>query len=158
MGRYVNARLFMGTRGNPQENLFHSDYATKVSSLIAETIRRQRKKEEKKDEEDTIQDKKRRRPVARFPRKKAQLMHIFRKAEGHFEKDTRTNRRLILNAIQRKYYKGISSHDRMLYSRIIKSGEKKGKQIWVYVRDGVISDCGINRIPRKNIGGINIYD
>ena len=152
MGRYVNARLFMGTRGNPQENLLHSDYATKVSSLIAETIRRQRKKEEKKDEEDTIQDKKRRRPVARFPRKKAQLMHIFRKAEGHFEKDTPYHRRLILSAIRPEYYQGTNSFGTKAYARIIKSGKNKGKQVWTYEYNKIISDGGINKIPRSSFG------
>lgn len=153
MGRYVNARLFMGTRGNPQENLFHSDYATKVSSLIAETIKRQRKKEEKKDEEDTIQDKKRRRPVARFPRKKAQLMHIFRKAEGHFEKDTPYHRRLILSAIRPEYYQGTNSFGTKAYARIIKSGKNKGKQVWTYEYNKIISDGSVNKIPRSSFGG-----
>ena len=153
MGRYVNARLFMGTRGNPQENLFHSDYATKVSSLIAETIRRQRKKEEKKDEEDTIQDKKRRRPVARFPRKRAQLMHIFRKAEGHFEKDTPYHRRLILSAIRPEYYQGTNSFGTKCYFKTIKT-RKGNRQIWAKVNFGIVSDGGINIEIRREFKGV----
>jgi hypothetical protein len=78
----------------------------------------------------------------RFPEKKAQIEHIFRK--DHMLKNTPENRRLLLEMVEdRKYYIGKLSHNRFVYARTLDNG----RQIWASVRRGKFADAGVNKPP-----------
>lgn len=71
-------------------------------------------------------------------------MHIFRKASGHFAKDTKENRNLILSAVSKENYVDISKYSQNCYYNTFLEGKYAGSQIWVYVRNGIVDDAGIN--------------
>lgn len=84
---------------------------------------------------------------AAFPTKRAQLMHIFRKSRGHFSKDTKENRNLIISVIEDENYYGTDMFNQRNYYKIISNGKNAGCQVWAYVREGVITNAGLNDQP-----------
>ncbi|WP_460059488.1 hypothetical protein, partial [Pseudolactococcus yaeyamensis] len=80
-----------------------------------------------------------------WPVNDSQLEHIFRKAEGHFDADTPTNRKLIEEAINDKYYAGLKPADLSGKTKEYLRDMPDGSQVWVQVRDGKIQDAGLNR-------------
>ena len=133
MGRYRNTGLAHGTSGSPQGNLGNLGYSAKTDEL-------------QKDAETCG-----RRDVPVFPPDPSQTRHIFRKAEGHFPDDTAENRSLILEVAGKPEYFIKVDRGCDVYACAIGKGRYKGKEIWVYVRNGVIQNAGINDIPRYSI-------
>ena len=83
-------------------------------------------------------------PKNKLPSNDAQIKHILRKAEGHIE-DTPENRALLESvANNSENYKGTDMHGNRWYSKTLPDG----KQIWVYVKNGIIQNGGINNSPR----------
>ena len=132
MGRYRNTGLAHGTSGSPQGSLGNLGYSAKTDEL-------------QKDAETCG-----RRDVPVFPPGPSQTRHIFRKAEGHFPDDTAENRSLILKTVCNNSFRGYDKGN-SVYSVLVGKGRYKGKEIWVYVRNGVIQNAGINDIPRYSI-------
>lgn len=115
-----------GSQGNPQETINQGDY-------------------EKAREENE------RKVCAYFSRQKSRNMHIFRKARGHFGKDSKENRELILSAVSNKYYVGRDKFNKEYFYKIIRGGKYSRCQVWVYVRDCIIVDAGINFSPLSEV-------
>jgi hypothetical protein len=73
------------------------------------------------------------------------LEHIFREAPGHLADDTTENRLLLQNAVNPDNYvstnavSGVSTYRQLL---------PNGEQVWVEVRNGVITNGGVNQVPR----------
>jgi hypothetical protein len=75
-----------------------------------------------------------------------QLPHIFRNRSGHFAKNTAANRRAILNtAGDRRYYLGKDQYGNEWYGKLTRDG----KQVWAQVRNGKVTNGGINQTPKK---------
>ena len=76
---------------------------------------------------------------AKMPKQRAQLMHIMANRKGHMI-DTPENRR-ILEEISSDKKNFIRSDPRgfNIYSKVL-----NGKEYWVYERNGVIQDGGVN--------------
>ena len=72
------------------------------------------------------------------------IFFIIIKAEGHFEKDPSEARQEIDKTFKEKYFDKIDKYGNKWYSRI----NEKNEQIWVRVRDGKITDAGVNKEPR----------
>ena len=84
------------------------------------------------------------RGVNNLPQTEAQLRHIFRNAKGHLP-DTPTNRMLIENTANNpKNYLGIDSKGTSWYAQM----QADGSQIWVQTYNGIITNAGLNEIPR----------
>ena len=80
--------------------------------------------------------------VARFPEQRAQMMHMFRNAPGHIA-DTPANRQLLLNtANNARNFVDIDRFGSRVYTQMLANGN----QVWVYVRNGVIQDGGVNLV------------
>ena len=73
------------------------------------------------------------------------LAHIFRNAPGHLAEDTPANRSLLQSAVRPWNYVGTDSVSRVATYRKLLSD---GRQVWVEVRNGVITNGGINAVPR----------
>ena len=72
--------------------------------------------------------------------------HIFRDAKGHFKKDCKENRKIILDTVNnRKNFLGKDKYGSEWYSSILDTG----KQVWAQVRSNKIRNAGINDVPRK---------
>jgi hypothetical protein len=79
----------------------------------------------------------------KLPEGRAQLMHIFRKKEGHLV-NTRKNRDKILAvANTKKYYLGTDAKGKRWYVKT----NKNGSQTWASCLNGVIIEGGYNRSP-----------
>lgn len=87
------------------------------------------------------------RHCAYFSNEKSKNMHIFRKARGHFEKDSKDNRALILSAVTEENYVGKDRFNKEYFYKTINVGKYSGQQVWVYVRNCIIVDAGINSPP-----------
>ncbi|MFN8524644.1 MAG: RHS repeat-associated core domain-containing protein [Chloroflexota bacterium] len=75
----------------------------------------------------------------------ASAPHIFRDEEGHFTEDTPENRELIREvAGDPANYLGHNKSGVDWYAKILPDG----RQVWVRVRDGKITNAGINETPR----------
>lgn len=80
----------------------------------------------------------------------AAIAHIFREKEGHLI-DTPEHRKLLLDmALKAKNYAGETivkqtGTIKLWYGKILPDG----RQLWVWVKDGLIRDGGINKIPRS---------
>jgi len=71
--------------------------------------------------------------------------HIFRKEEGHFESDTKQNRDQLEDLANDSDNKlGSDKYGNDWYAKSLPNG----KQIWARVRDGKITNGGINNTPR----------
>jgi len=79
----------------------------------------------------------------------AAITHIFTNEEGHLI-DTPENRKLLLDmALKAKNYVGQTIVQqtgtiKLWYGKILPDG----RQLWVWTKDGLIRDGGINKIPR----------
>lgn len=71
------------------------------------------------------------------------LQHIFREAAGHFSRDTPAARELIQTTATEANLLGVSKYGYAAYQRVLETGA----QVWVYVRNGMITNAGINEIP-----------
>ncbi|WP_460058710.1 RHS repeat-associated core domain-containing protein [Pseudolactococcus yaeyamensis] len=83
-----------------------------------------------------------------WPTNDSQLDHIFRKAEGHFDVDTPTNRKLIEDSIKPEYanpYPNDPTGKSTIYKRILSDG----REVWVQIREEKIQDGGVNLGGRK---------
>lgn len=79
-----------------------------------------------------------------FPTKDSQIRHMFRNEPGHII-DTPQNRNTIATIASDEHnFIGTDKHGNRWYSKTI-----SGKQYWVKVRKGIVSDCGMNDEPRK---------
>lgn len=76
-----------------------------------------------------------------MPSNDAQIKHIFRPKKGHFEKDTASNRRKLLELVNNEEnLVGISSLGVRWYAKDMPDGT----QLWASVKDGIIQNGGIN--------------
>jgi hypothetical protein len=81
----------------------------------------------------------------RFPKNPGQTKHIFRDDEGHLSKDSHVNRKLFLDVANNKSnYRGTDNKGVDWYDLI----NPDGTQVWVRVRDGMIRDAGVNKVPK----------
>jgi filamentous hemagglutinin len=88
-----------------------------------------------------------------FPNNESQTKHMFGDRPGHLI-DTSANRELISN-IANNYsnYLSVDRFGNSVYAQILKDGS----QVWVYIRDGIIQNCGQNvgeaiRIWKDGVG------
>jgi filamentous hemagglutinin len=66
----------------------------------------------------------------------SRIGHIFRQARGHFHEDTPANRRTLLDvAVRRTNYVGTDRFGNDWFA-----ADHTGRQIWVHVRDGRITN------------------
>ena len=80
----------------------------------------------------------------RLTTNQAQLEHMFRDSSGHFRHNTDINRALITNtANNRNNFMGTDSFGNQVFGQI----QADGTQVWAKVRDGVITQAGINQTP-----------
>ena len=81
----------------------------------------------------------------KLPENDSQLKHIFRKSRGHIS-DTPENRSLLESlANDEAAFKGVDVDGLRWYAKDLGDG----RQAWVRVCDGVISNGGINNPPRN---------
>jgi hypothetical protein len=86
-------------------------------------------------------------PVERvtLPTNRAQLLHIFREAEGHLT-NTPENQQTIVDLVNsRDYYVGTDATGRQWFGL----QKSDGTQIWAVVRNGVVQNGGLNMTPRS---------
>lgn len=77
---------------------------------------------------------------AKMPTGRAQVMHIMADREGHLA-DTPTNRKILETVSDdEKNYVYTNINGNRVYSKVI-----NGNQYWVYARNGVIQDGGVNK-------------
>jgi len=75
-----------------------------------------------------------------------QLNHMFADRSGHFRHNTEVNRALITNtANNRNNFMGTDIHGNQIFAQT----QANGTQVWARVRDGVITEAGINQTPRS---------
>ncbi len=73
-----------------------------------------------------------------------QIKHIFRNGEGHLT-DTPANRNALAPVASDEHnYVGTDKHGNRWYAKTV-----DGKQFWVKVRNGMVTDCGMNDEPRN---------
>jgi hypothetical protein len=81
----------------------------------------------------------------RFPKNPDQAKHIFRNAKGHLENDTFENRKMFLDVTNdSQNFMGKDGNGVEWYNKI----NEDNSQIWVKVKNGSISDAGVNTVPR----------
>ena len=79
-----------------------------------------------------------------FPKKDGQIKHMFRKGKGHLT-DTPANRNALASVASDEHnYVGTDKHGNRWYAKTV-----DGKQFWVKVRNGMVTDCGMNDEPRN---------
>jgi filamentous hemagglutinin len=76
---------------------------------------------------------------------KTRAPHIFRVAEGHFAEDTPVSRQALLDAVNNPA--NLVGRDRFGNAWFTQS-LADGTQVWAQVRDGKITNGGVNRRPR----------
>lgn len=82
-------------------------------------------------------------PSIRFPPNDSQTKHMFRDGDGHVL-DTKENRELLLSvAKDDANYIGIHASGATGYAKVLPDGS----QAWIYVREGIVQNCGINKNP-----------
>ena len=75
----------------------------------------------------------------------AQVKHIFRNAPGHLP-ETNENKQLILSVSNDpNCYIGTDSKNKKWYTKTLSNGS----QVWVSVYNSIISDAGLNTLPRQ---------
>jgi hypothetical protein len=71
--------------------------------------------------------------------------HIFRKADGHFAEDTAVNRQVLIEtASRRENFLGMDRFGNRWFAEV----RADGTQTWVQVREGRITNGGVNTAPR----------
>ncbi|HLY44256.1 MAG TPA: hypothetical protein VKQ73_01650 [Stellaceae bacterium] len=77
------------------------------------------------------------------------IPHIFRNARGHFGEDTPVNRRILLDVANRpENFLGTDVFGTDWFMTTLGDGT----QIWVHVRDGKITNGGLNPSPIEFLG------
>lgn len=84
-------------------------------------------------------------PTATVTIDETKVRHIFRPADGHFPEDTAANRRTLLDVASQAA--NLVETD-LFGNAWFAETRADGSQVWVQVRDGRITNGGINRIPR----------
>jgi len=75
----------------------------------------------------------------KMPKQKSQIKHIMANREGHLP-DSRHNRKILEKiSSDSSNYKFQDNNGNKVYSKII-----KGKEYWVYSRNGIIQNGGVN--------------
>ncbi len=75
----------------------------------------------------------------------AQMKHMFRKADGHFLQDTPANRAAIEKAASNsKNFLGVDKYGNSWYAETLPNGT----QTWAEVRNGIITEGGLNQVPK----------
>ena len=81
---------------------------------------------------------------AKMPTKRAQVMHIMANRTGHLM-DTPSNRSMLEKISDNEKNYILTNHNgNRVYAEVI-----NGKQYWVYTRNGIIQDGGVN-LPGKH--------
>ncbi len=75
---------------------------------------------------------------AKMPKNRAQIMHIMANRPGHLA-DTPANRKILETLSEDKHSFIMTKNGNNIYSRIV-----RGKEYWVYERNGVIQNGGVN--------------
>jgi hypothetical protein len=78
--------------------------------------------------------------------------HIFRNARGHFREDTPVNHRTLIEVATRaEHFLGADRFGNHWFA----DTRSDGIQVWVHVRDGKITNGGINAPPQnlRRLGG-----
>jgi hypothetical protein len=70
----------------------------------------------------------------------SQMGHIFRNSPGHLAEDTPENRALLVDTVKEDYFRNVNEFGNEIYTRLIEDG----REVWVFVRDGIIRNGGIN--------------
>ncbi len=78
-----------------------------------------------------------------FPEEKSALNHIFRDSIGHLS-DTPENRKLLLNAVNKDSFLGADKYGTKWYA----VNHSDGTQSWVTVRNGQITNGGLNSVAK----------
>jgi hypothetical protein len=79
----------------------------------------------------------------------ARIGHIFRQADGHFEEDTAANRQNLIDVASRpSSLLGTDRFGNAWYAETLGDG----RQVWVQVRGGRITNGGVNLTPRRLLG------
>jgi RHS repeat-associated protein len=78
-----------------------------------------------------------------FPGQQSQIEHIFRDAPGHIP-DTVKNRTLLTDTVDPSNFIMVNQFGNNVYAQL----QVDGTEIWVYSRNGVIVNGGINQTPR----------
>jgi len=89
----------------------------------------------------------------KLPEGRAQIMHIFRKKEGHLVNTKKNRDKILAVANTKKYYLGTDAGGKQWYVKL----NKNGSQTWASCLNRVIVNCGYNRspIPYDEITGLN---
>ena len=90
----------------------------------------------------------------KLPPNRAQLEHIFGDREGHVP-ETEENKKMMLETANDK--NNFCGSDKYGNSWFIKSKDD-GSQIWVRVRNGIINECGVNKIPKPWDADTGLYE
>jgi filamentous hemagglutinin len=77
-----------------------------------------------------------------------QVGHIFRNAAGHFSDDTPAARRALIEVASREEnFIGTDRFGNDWFAAL----RADGMQLWTCVRDGKITNGGLNRTPRRDL-------
>lgn len=82
----------------------------------------------------------------------AQLKHIFRNDVGHLSNTENNRRRVLRLASEEKNFLGVDKFGNEVYAKTLKNG----KQLWAYVRNGVLINGGLNNTPRNHSESMNL--
>lgn len=82
--------------------------------------------------------------ISVMPAGVAQIKHIFRNESGHLH-ESDENKSLVLSVSNNPdYYIGTDSKNKKWYAKTLSDGS----QVWVSVYNSIISDAGLNTLPR----------
>jgi len=81
-----------------------------------------------------------------FPTDPSKVGHIFRSKYGHFQDDTPANRQLITDTATDSNKVGTDNYGKVWYAQTLSNGQ----QVWVWARDNIITNAGVNNTPRYN--------
>ena len=76
---------------------------------------------------------------AKMPKQRSQLMHIMRKAEGHLPNSLKNRKILERLSNSEKNFIRKDGNGNKIYSKVIGK-----KEYWVYERNGIIQNGGVN--------------
>nr|WP_242628957.1 hemagglutinin repeat-containing protein [Xanthomonas oryzae] len=82
--------------------------------------------------------------IVEFPSNDAQVKHIFRNKSGHLA-DSPESRKLLVGVAQDSSNKlGIDAFGTQWFAK----NQVDGTQVWVTIRNGIIQNAGVNKVPR----------